>query len=136
MPGKTPTIISAFEFPPSRESQPSLVSKAAKEKSLCESGTRKKRSVSSAPSCGRSGSKSGSSQQSHLRQRRVKSAVDGRPLTLCPSDSPWGNKEWGRSQYTSDYGPKRPPSPIHIRPASATRMNNPHPSNVSNISNL
>ena len=133
MPGKTPSIISAFEFPPSRESQPIVASKAGKEKSSCEGGTRRKRSVSSAPSCGRSGSKSGSSQSSqqpHLRQRRVKSAVD-RPLTLCPSDSPWGNKEWGRSQYTSDYGPKRPSSPIHIRPASATRMNNPHPSNVS-----
>lgn len=124
MPGKSPSIISAFEFPPATKEQ----------QSAGKGRGGRKRSVSSAPSR-RSATQSSPSDSHHKqqpqRQWRPRSAVDdGRLLTLSPSDSPWGNKEWGRSQYTSDYGPKRPLSPVKIRPASATRMHNPQPSNV------
>ena len=124
MPGNSPAIISAFEFPHGTEEQQG-VGRGRKEE---------KRSVSSAPTR-RSTTQRSSSDSHHRqqpqRQRRVRSAVDdGRLLTLSPSDSPWGNKEWGKSVYTSEYGPKRPAPPVKIRPASATRMHNPQPSNV------
>ena len=128
MPSNSPTIISAFEFPPPNESQLQPIVGGMQDKEKGKSKGR--RSVSSAPSV-RSSSKTNGSSLTHKRLRRVKSAVDdGRLLTLSSSDTPWGNKEWGKSQYTSDYVPKRPSSPIKIRPASATRMHNPHPNDV------
>ena len=37
---------------------------------------------------------------------------------------------WGTSQYTLDYGPKTPETPVPVRPLSPTRKHNPQPSQV------
>lgn len=68
------------------------------------------------------------------REKRVKSARETRreqeasdifPELLEASVDP----EWGRTKYSEDFCQKTV-SPVHIRPISPTRMNNPHPSKV------
>lgn len=68
-----------------------------------------------------------------LRERRVKSAMESRreqeasavfaEVKLDP--------EWGVTKYSEDYCPKKRSTPVPVRPASPTRMNNPHPAQVS-----
>ena len=68
-----------------------------------------------------------------LRRRRIKSAVEERRVAnLATENSPWACKKWAQSSYSFDYALKKPYPPPTIRPASATRRNNPHPSEVSN----
>ena len=75
-----------------------------------------------------------------IPRRRVKSALETRmeqeasdifhrqeKTKFTPVDS-----TWGVTKYSEDYGPKRV-TPVPIRPISATRRNNPHPSNVGPI---
>ena len=67
-----------------------------------------------------------------LRRRRIKSAVEERRVAnLATADNPWVSKKWAQSSYSFDYALKKPYPPPVIRPASATRRNNPHPSEVS-----
>ena len=67
-----------------------------------------------------------------LRRRRIKSAVEERRVAnLVTANSPWACKKWAQSSYSFDYALKKPYPPPTIRPASATRRNNPHPSEVS-----
>ena len=68
------------------------------------------------------------------RRRRVKSAVAGANrlcLTIPADKPPWGSKEWGETCYSSNFSQKKPIVHSKQRPASATRMNNPHPSQVN-----
>ena len=69
------------------------------------------------------------------REKRVKSARETRreqeasdifPELKIPTADP----EWGKTKYSEDFCHKTV-SPIHIRPISPTRMNNPHPSKVT-----
>ena len=67
-----------------------------------------------------------------IKERRVKSAIESRreqeASTIFP-EVPSGklDPDWGVTKYSEDYGPKKRVSPAPIRPASPTRMNNPHP---------
>ncbi len=76
----------------------------------------------------------------HVRvpRRRVKSALETRKeqetsdifnqqqKPVAPVDS-----KWGVTKYSEDFCPKKRVAPTLVRPASSTRRNNPHPSNVS-----
>ena len=69
------------------------------------------------------------------KRRRVKSATavaakSHQVMTVSADNTPWGSKVWGETSYSTDYPPKKPIVPAKPRPASATRMNNPHPSKV------
>lgn len=65
------------------------------------------------------------------RRRRIKSAVDdSRIVSLSTNNTPWASKVWGETSYKRDYSPKRTTFPTKVRPTSATRMNNPHPSKM------
>ncbi len=71
-------------------------------------------------------------------RRRVKSALETRreqeashifqekEKVTAPVDP-----QWGMTKYSEDFGPKKRCTPVPMRPASKTRRNNPHPSNVS-----
>lgn len=68
------------------------------------------------------------------REKRVKSARETRKEQEASDIFPELQKakvdpEWGKTKYSEDFGPKVV-SPVHIRPISPTRMNNPHPSKV------
>lgn len=68
------------------------------------------------------------------REKRVKSARETRREQETSSifpELPKVDPEWGKTKYSEDFGPKIV-SPVHIRPISPTRMNNPHPSKVYN----
>ncbi len=69
-----------------------------------------------------------------FREKRVKSARETRREQEASYIFPDLKKttvdpEWGKTKYSEDFGPKIA-SPVHIRPISPTRMNNPHPSKV------
>ena len=69
------------------------------------------------------------------KRKRVQSAVEGRQVVkLSLADTPYGSKVWGETSYTANYQEKKPIPLPKVRPASATRMNNPHPSQVSSQS--
>lgn len=127
---KGPAILNALDFSTSLKDLKVNAVGLEKPGSVgSQGGGARRLSVPSSPSL--------ASKPPSLKPRRVKSAIeDRRPFTLSPSDLPWSSKDWGKSQYTDDFGLKRPVTPIKIRPASATRMNNPHPSNVSITSSI
>ena len=69
------------------------------------------------------------------REKRVKSARETRreqeASDVFPEVGPAGvNPDWGKTKYSEDFCAKTITSPVHIRPVSPTRMNNPHPSKV------
>lgn len=69
------------------------------------------------------------------REKRVKSARETRREQEASDVFPElergkVDEDWGKTKYSEDFGPKKV-SPIHIRPISPTRMNNPHPAKVS-----
>ena len=69
------------------------------------------------------------------REKRVKSARETRREQEASDVFPElergkVDEDWGKTKYSEDFGPKKV-SPMHIRPISPTRMNNPHPSKVS-----
>lgn len=70
-----------------------------------------------------------------FREKRVKSAIETRreqeASDVFPEPKGSVDPEWGKTKYSEDFGPKKILSPVHVRPASPTRMNNPHPSMVS-----
>lgn len=71
----------------------------------------------------------------NFREKRVKSARETRRDQEASDIFPELEKskvdpEWGKTKYSEDFGPKKIVSPVHIRPISPTRMNNPHPSKV------
>lgn len=68
------------------------------------------------------------------RRKRVQSAIEPRQVvSVSLGNTPYGSTVWGQTSYRSDYE-KRKPIPLpKVRPASATRMNNPHPSHVRAI---
>ena len=73
------------------------------------------------------------------RRRRIKSAVVGvnsLTVTIPANKAPWGNKAWGETSYSSNFPPKKPVVHANPRPVSATRMNNPHPSQVDHFNHL
>ena len=44
----------------------------------------------------------------------------------------WRSHTWGRTSYSSDFGPKSDRfEPAKARPSSRTRLNNPHPNEVT-----
>ena len=63
--------------------------------------------------------------------KRVHSAIEKRQMiSLSANGTPYSSKAWGKTSYSIDYA-KRKPIPLpKVRPASATRMHNPHPSQV------
>lgn len=68
------------------------------------------------------------------REKRVKSARETRKEQEASYIFPELERaavdpEWGKTKYSEDYCLKKV-SPVHIRPISPTRMNNPHPSKV------
>lgn len=68
------------------------------------------------------------------REKRVKSARETRREQEASDVFPELQKgsvdpEWGRTKYSEDFCQKTV-SPVHVRPISPTRMNNPHPSKV------
>ena len=70
-----------------------------------------------------------------FREKRVKSARETRREQEASDIFPELQKgkvdpEWGKTKYSEDFGPKKIVSPVHVRPISPTRMNNPHPSKV------
>lgn len=69
----------------------------------------------------------------HHKEKRVKSARETRKeqeaSDIFPELGKAKDPEWGKTKYSEDFGPKVA-SPVHIRPISPTRMNNPHPSKV------
>ena len=68
------------------------------------------------------------------QSRRVKSARETRREQEFSGEvfpEPEKDPEWGTSSYSLDYGPKRPETPVPMRPISSTRRNNPHPDQVS-----
>ena len=70
----------------------------------------------------------------YYKEKRVKSARETRREQEASDVFPELQKarvdpEWGKTKYSDDFGPKVV-SPVHIRPVSPTRMNNPHPSKV------
>lgn len=65
------------------------------------------------------------------RRKRVHSAIEPRQVvSLSLANTPYGSKVWGETSYRVDYERKKPIPLPKVRPASATRMNNPHPSQV------
>ncbi len=73
-------------------------------------------------------------------RRRVKSALESRREQEASHIFQGQGKEkvaasvdpqWGTTKYLEDFGPKKRGTPVPMRPASSTRRNNPHPSNVS-----
>lgn len=68
------------------------------------------------------------------KRRRVKSAVADDRIYRMPDSNkgPWSNRgaTWGQTSYNDHYSFKKPIATSKPRPASATRMNNPHPSKV------
>lgn len=75
----------------------------------------------------------------HIRtpRRRVKSAMEARREQEASdifhrqekSEKP-ADPKWGMTKYSEDFGPKPPVTQVPMRPASTTRRNNPHPSQV------
>lgn len=68
------------------------------------------------------------------REKRVKSARETRREQEASDIFPELEKasvdpEWAKTKYSEDFCPKIV-SPVHVRPVSPTRMNNPHPSKV------
>jgi hypothetical protein len=67
------------------------------------------------------------------KQKRVKSARETRKeqeaSDVFPELLPTADPEWGKTKYSEEFCLKTV-SPIHLRPVSPTRMNNPHPSKV------
>ena len=70
-----------------------------------------------------------------FREKRVKSAIETRKEQEASDIFPELEKgklnlEWWKTKYSEDFCPKKITSPVHVRPVSPTRMNNPHPSKV------
>ena len=67
-----------------------------------------------------------------VRERRVKSALESRREQEASAVFPEVkvDPEWGVTKYSEDYCPKKRSTPVPVRPASPTRMNNPHPAQV------
>lgn len=68
-----------------------------------------------------------------LKERRVKSALESRREQEASAVFPEVQRvdpDWGVTKYNEDYGPKKRITPVPVRPASPTRMNNPHPAKV------
>ena len=70
----------------------------------------------------------------HYKEKRVKSAKETKKEQEASDIFPELEKakvdpEWGKTKYSEEFGPKVA-FPVHIRPISPTRMNNPHPSMV------
>ena len=67
-----------------------------------------------------------------IRERRVKSALESRreqeASAVFPEEK--ADPKWGVTKYSEDYCPKKRSTPVPVRPASPTRMNNPHPAQV------
>lgn len=68
-----------------------------------------------------------------MRERRVKSALESRREQEASAVFPEVKVDlkWGVTKYSEDYCPKKRSTPVPIRPASPTRMNNPHPAQVN-----
>ncbi len=69
------------------------------------------------------------------RSRRVKSALETRREHESSAIFPEMNRGsldpcWGTTQYSLDYGLKKPGPPVPIRPVSPTRRHNPQPAKV------
>ncbi len=72
-----------------------------------------------------------------FRQKRVKSARETRKEQEASDVFPdlergMVDPDWGKTMYSEQFGPKEVVSPVHVRLASPTRMNNPHPNKVFN----
>ena len=124
---KSFAVVSAIPAPPSISSASSF---QAPGEQKTKSKPKQKRSINSART-----SSSGNTERREPvdlpRRRRIKSAVDdSRIVSLSTNNTPWASKVWGETSYKRDYSPKRTTFPSKIRPTSATRMNNPHPSKV------
>ena len=75
----------------------------------------------------------------HVRtpRRRVMSAMESRREQEASDifhrqkkpEKP-ADPKWGMTKYSEDFGPKSPVTQVPMRPASTTRRNNPHPSQV------
>ena len=66
------------------------------------------------------------------RRKRAQSAVEPRQVvSLSLAETPYGSKVWGETSYSADYKKKKPVPLPKVRPSSATRMHNPHPSKVT-----
>ena len=59
-------------------------------------------------------------------RRRQEASIDIFPQAVRSKTDP----SWGKTSYREDFGPKAPLSQVPQRPASPTRMNNPHPTEV------
>lgn len=73
-----------------------------------------------------------------FKERRVKSALESRREQEASAIFPQVassklDPEWGLTKYSEDYGPKKRSTPVPVRPASPTRMHNPHPAKVGNM---
>ena len=66
------------------------------------------------------------------KRKRAQSAVEHRQVvSLSLAETPYGSKVWGETSYSADFKKKKPVPLPKVRPSSATRMNNPHPSKVT-----
>ena len=70
-----------------------------------------------------------------IKERRVKSALESKREQEASDIFPRVARgelgpEWAVTKYSEDYGPKKRVTPVPVRPASPTRMNNPHPAKV------
>lgn len=115
----------------------SLVSLRSYQKRRKSAGARLERpqSLSGMPALDESSSLATPAVADSRREKRVKSARETRREQEASDVFPElergkVDQEWGKSKYSEDFGPKKV-SPMHIRPLSPTRMNNPHPSKVS-----
>ena len=67
-----------------------------------------------------------------IKERRVKSALESKREQEASAIFPEVpiDPEWSVTKYSEDFGPKKRVTPVPVRPASPTRMNNPHPAKV------
>jgi hypothetical protein len=65
------------------------------------------------------------------KHRRVQSAIDKRQaVNYSSNETPYGNNDWAKTSYSLDFTKKKPIALPKVRPASATRMHNPQPSQM------